>query len=94
MPESLFSVPGRYHPSNYATSSTDVRLNQPSVVSSPNSPYTLDQKYVPTTPSVLKGGDVIFWHHLARNGEILEVVDDKRARRPAESVGGGMNFDR
>lgn len=44
--------------------------------------------------SILKGGDVIFWHHLARSGEILEVVDDERARRPAESAGGGMDFDR
>ena len=89
MPESHSSIPGRYRPSNYVTSSTDVRLSQP-----PNSSYTTDQKYVPTMPSVLKGGDVIFWHHLARSGEILEVVDDERARRPAESAGGEMDFDR
>ena len=53
----------------------------------------MDQKYAPTMPSILKGGDVICWHHLARSGEILEVVDDERARRP-ESAGGGMDFFR
>lgn len=44
--------------------------------------------------SILKGGDVIFWHHLTRSGEIHEVVDDERARRPVESAGGGMDFNR
>jgi len=68
------------------------RMESHVVSSSPNSShYTTDQKYAPTMPSVLKGGDVIFWHHLARSGEILEVVDDERARRPAESAG---DFDR
>ena len=54
----------------------------------------MDQKYAPTMPSILKGGDVIFWHHLARSGEIFEVVDDERARRPTESAGGPMDFCR
>lgn len=45
-------------------------------------------------PSILKGGDVIFWHHFARSGEILEVVDDERARRSAESAGRGVDFNR
>lgn len=46
---------------------------------------------------MLKAGDVIFWHHLARSvsGKILGAVDDERARRPAEeSAGHGMDFDR
>lgn len=82
-------IPG-HHP---LISSTDARRNPPPVTNS--NPYsTADQKYAPTTPPVLKAGDVIFWHHLAWSGEILEVVDDERARRPAEFVGGGMYFDR
>ena len=89
MPESHSSISGRFRPSYYVTSSTDVRLSQP-----PNSSYTTDQKYTPTVPSILKGGDVIFWHHLARSGEIHEVVDDERARRSAEPAGGEMDFDR
>ncbi|KAF8806438.1 hypothetical protein BYT27DRAFT_7101767 [Phlegmacium glaucopus] len=83
------SVHPHYPPSN----STDAR-SQP-LLTSLNSSHTADQKYAPTPPPILKAGDVIFWHHLARSGEILGVVDDERARRPArESADGYINFDR
>ncbi|KAI0063567.1 hypothetical protein BV25DRAFT_1802024 [Artomyces pyxidatus] len=31
-------------------------------------------------PYALRAGDVLYWHHLARNGEIPGVVDDRHAR--------------
>ncbi|KAF8638032.1 hypothetical protein AX16_010664 [Volvariella volvacea WC 439] len=33
-----------------------------------------------STPRKLKPGDILFWHHLARNGEIPGVSEDPRAR--------------
>jgi len=43
--------------------------------------YPADQKE-PILPPTLKAGNVIYWHHLARNGEIPGVTDDERARCP------------
>ncbi|KAF8967842.1 hypothetical protein BDZ97DRAFT_1916427 [Flammula alnicola] len=45
--------------------------------------YAADHKEPPLTLPSLKPGDVIFWHHLSRSGEIPGVTDDERARRPA-----------
>ncbi|EIW82805.1 hypothetical protein CONPUDRAFT_88867 [Coniophora puteana RWD-64-598 SS2] len=48
----------------------------------------------------LRAGDVLYWHHLVKTGEIPGVHEDKRARRPAPVVGAGaarrapMHFDR
>ncbi|KAI0689956.1 hypothetical protein BC835DRAFT_1418116 [Cytidiella melzeri] len=36
----------------------------------------------------LKAGDVLYWHHLARHGEIPGVADDPRARNPQLSSEG------
>ncbi|KAF9451952.1 hypothetical protein P691DRAFT_806048 [Macrolepiota fuliginosa MF-IS2] len=45
-----------------------------------------DQKDLPTSRA-LKPGDVLFWHHLTRCGEIPGVEDDKRARSKSDARG-------
>ncbi|KAF8200921.1 hypothetical protein BJ912DRAFT_921493 [Pholiota molesta] len=45
--------------------------------------YPADHKEPPHPLPSLKRGDVVFWHHLARSGEISGVAHDERARRPA-----------
>ncbi|KXN85354.1 Protein FAM72A [Leucoagaricus sp. SymC.cos] len=45
-----------------------------------------EQKDLPTSRA-LKPGDVLFWHHLTRCGEIPGVEDDKRARSKAGARG-------
>lgn len=50
-------------------------------------PNTLsDQKDLPISRA-LKPGDVLFWHHLKRCGEIPGAEDDKRARNRAGACG-------
>ncbi|KAH9485055.1 Protein FAM72A [Psilocybe cubensis] len=45
--------------------------------------FPADHKEVPSQPPPsLKPGDVIFWHHLSRSGEIPGVHNDERARHP------------
>lgn len=38
---------------------------------------------------MLKAGDILFWHHLARNGEIPGVAEDERARGKSWGATGG-----
>ncbi|KIJ67876.1 hypothetical protein HYDPIDRAFT_173615 [Hydnomerulius pinastri MD-312] len=38
-------------------------------------------------PRKLKAGDVLYWHHLAKNGEIPGVEEDPRARVPVRRSG-------
>ena len=40
----------------------------------------MDHKEPPVPLPSLKQGDVVFWHHLARTGEIAPVAHDERAR--------------
>ncbi|KAJ3569854.1 hypothetical protein NP233_g4773 [Leucocoprinus birnbaumii] len=49
-----------------------------------------EQKDLPTSRA-LKPGDVLFWHHLTRCGEIPGVEDDKRARSKASARGTAKN---
>ncbi|KAJ6587032.1 hypothetical protein DFH09DRAFT_1142357 [Mycena vulgaris] len=45
----------------------------------------------------LQAGDVLYWHHLARHGEIPGVMEDARARRRSLAINAGktrMLFDR
>ncbi|KAF5321521.1 hypothetical protein D9619_001874 [Psilocybe cf. subviscida] len=49
-------------------------------------PHPADHKEqeLPAHPAPsLKSGDLLFWHHLARSGEIPGVADNKLARTPA-----------
>ncbi|KAL6307853.1 hypothetical protein BKA93DRAFT_22857 [Sparassis latifolia] len=52
--------------------------------STPHSPLVSPPASAPPPPApqpqALRAGDVLFWHHLARSGEIPAVVDDARAR--------------
>jgi len=50
-----------------------------------------DQKDLPISRA-LKPGDVLFWHHLKRCGEIPGVEDDKRAR--SKTVAHGYKTER
>jgi len=54
--------------------------------------YPMDQKDPPIALPSLKPGDVVFWHHLTRNGEISGVKDDERARQPATARAAGQVF--
>ncbi|KAJ7251540.1 FAM72 protein-domain-containing protein [Mycena haematopus] len=45
----------------------------------------------------LQAGDVLYWHHLVRHGEIPAVMEDTRARRRSLAINAGktkMQFDR
>ncbi|KAJ8076550.1 hypothetical protein PM082_000973 [Marasmius tenuissimus] len=56
----------------------------PSHVNDPN-PNTIAMPYGTTSEthsSRLKAGDVLYWHHLIRRGEIPGVANDPRARKP------------
>ena len=35
-----------------------------------------------THQHILQAGDIVYWHHLAKSGEIPGVTDDERARSP------------
>ncbi|PPQ97383.1 hypothetical protein CVT26_006617 [Gymnopilus dilepis] len=58
------------------------------------SQYPADQKESLVPSHTLKAGDVVFWHHLARSGEIPGVTDDERARRPASKGSREIFFNR
>ncbi|TEB38413.1 hypothetical protein FA13DRAFT_1786197 [Coprinellus micaceus] len=56
-----------------------------------------DHKEQPFTPRKLKAGDILFWHHLTRSGEIPGMHDDERARygpSPFADNVYGIVFDR
>ncbi|KAJ7346736.1 hypothetical protein DFH08DRAFT_1006848 [Mycena albidolilacea] len=42
----------------------------------------------------LQAGEVLFWHHLVRHGEIPGVMEDARARRPVTVGKTRVHFDR
>lgn len=44
-----------------------------------------ESKDTPMPSRKLYAGDVLFWHHLARHGEIPGVMEDKRARRASSA---------
>lgn len=65
----------------------------PPLVSPPPSVGLPAEQKEQSNPRVLKAGDLIFWHHLARSGEIPGVEDDDRARgiaSPLPSLGQKM----
>lgn len=83
----------RSTPSATASSSSTPRSSDSSppplvnaAISSAASGLPPDQKDLPTSRA-LKPGDVLFWHHLTRCGEIPGVEDDKMARNKAEARG-------
>lgn len=76
-PNQLFYHPMTSRPTSPDSSSSSE--GSPSLTN-PSFPYT-DQKE-PSLPRTLKADDVLFWHHLARSGEIPAVTEDTRARGP------------
>ncbi|KAF8161191.1 hypothetical protein B0H34DRAFT_746903 [Crassisporium funariophilum] len=94
-PPPVAPVQPQYHPSTPRSPSTAYSdsSSPPPLVSS--NFYSADQKDPLIVLPALKAGDVIFWHHLSRSGEIPEVNDDTRARRPASKFAAGeMYFNR
>ncbi|KAF5380378.1 hypothetical protein D9615_004505 [Tricholomella constricta] len=79
-------VPPQYasHLPHRPTSSVSSPSDSSSPPSLNHSSFAFDspaeQKEQPAPPRKLQSGDVLFWHHLARNGEIPGVEDDSRAR--------------
>jgi hypothetical protein len=78
--------------STSSDSSPPPLVNATYLSSSPSAaPPLLEQKDLPTSRA-LKPGDVLFWHHLTRCGEIPGVEDDKRARSKAGARGDVKNM--
>ncbi|KIP08462.1 hypothetical protein PHLGIDRAFT_18909 [Phlebiopsis gigantea 11061_1 CR5-6] len=83
-------------PNSYSTRRDSPSPTSPRSPSSPRSDATSSPPpLVPITPTrhpaeagipPLREGDVVFWHHLIRSGEIPAVMDDPRARAPAKEA--------
>lgn len=101
-PHSTSNNPYAYPSSQHSSSSSASSSSESSTHYQPQA-QTLPQRSPFPVPSAafldalkpgpypLRSGDVLYWHHLARNGEIPGVGDgnDTRARR-----GGCVGFDR
>ncbi|CAK5281750.1 unnamed protein product [Mycena citricolor] len=79
---------------------SSVHLRALSVASDSSVPPAVQPSYglpaeqpEPSLPS-LAPGDVLYWHHLARHGEIPGVMEDPRARRRTLAVKDNLHFDR
>ncbi|KAJ3544505.1 hypothetical protein NMY22_g2755 [Coprinellus aureogranulatus] len=88
-----------FHPgfsqSGYSSADSSRSSTPPAHVDSASLGY--DHKELPFTPRKLKAGDVLFWHHLTRSGEIPGIQDDQRARygpNPLADNVYGIVFDR
>ncbi|KAF9024864.1 hypothetical protein BDZ89DRAFT_1068799, partial [Hymenopellis radicata] len=65
-----------------STGSEDSDDSIPPPLESPPYPYGLPADHTLTPPPQrLKPGDILYWHHLSRHGEIPGVQDDARARQ-------------
>jgi len=73
-------------PDTQLPSTAEQRISSPIIVRIPsNAPLTGSDyftRFLPETTHI-KAGDVVYWHHLARNGEIPACCDDTRARGKA-----------
>ncbi|PBK74469.1 hypothetical protein ARMSODRAFT_952112 [Armillaria solidipes] len=83
-PYPFVSVPSQsssiLRPSSAESDSSDDSIPPPLV--SPSFPYGLPSEQTEASlPCRLKPGDVLYWHHLTRQGEIPGVKEDARARR-------------
>ncbi|RDB25052.1 Protein FAM72A [Hypsizygus marmoreus] len=99
------SIPSQYgyhlasRPTSAASSQPSNSSPPPLIHSSFSFSLPAEQKELPP-PRKLQLGDVLYWHHLARNGEIPGVAEDERARgTTAPTSAGGkitarMDFSR
>ncbi|KAF8483171.1 hypothetical protein JB92DRAFT_2763134, partial [Gautieria morchelliformis] len=71
--------PGSTVAVDYASAAIHTSPPSPSAYQLPNFPSIQFVVFKPEQGK-LRGGDVIYWHHLVRNGEIPAVVEDERAR--------------
>ncbi|KAK0241716.1 hypothetical protein EDD85DRAFT_412192 [Armillaria nabsnona] len=83
-PYPFVSVPSQspsiLRPSSAESDSSDDSIPPPLV--SPSFPYGLPSEQTEASlPCRLKPGDVLYWHHLTRQGEIPGVKEDARARQ-------------
>ncbi|KAG7098648.1 hypothetical protein E1B28_000564 [Marasmius oreades] len=76
------------HSTNLLSLSTSSEMSPPPPPVLPNPmPYGMPSEPLEAS-NKLKAGDVLYWHHLIRHGEIPGVANDPRARRsPSRPVG-------
>ncbi|KAJ7072229.1 hypothetical protein C8F01DRAFT_1103042 [Mycena amicta] len=62
----------------------------------PSPPFGLPAERVEASFIPLAAGDVLYWHHLRKHGEIPGVIEDRRARRRSWAMKSGIKvqFDR
>ncbi|KAJ6625526.1 hypothetical protein B0H10DRAFT_2001740 [Mycena sp. CBHHK59/15] len=96
-----YSRLGRSHGlSDQATSpaSSDSSNASPPPLIHPGHSFGLPVETIESPPlPQLRAGDILYWHHLARHGEILGVMEDARARRRSLAINAGKTrvlFDR
>ena len=78
---SVPSIPSGTPPTPASPTYSDL-MSSPPPLEPVSPPYPQRPQRVPELEQ-LHGGEVVFWHHLVRSGEIPAVVDDPRARAPA-----------
>ncbi|KAF5317215.1 hypothetical protein D9611_003987 [Ephemerocybe angulata] len=65
-------------------STMESQVSPPPALADTAVPY--DHKELPFTPRKLKAGNLLFWHHLTRSGEIPGAQNDERARHGASPL--------
>lgn len=89
-----------YHPMTSRPTSPDSSSSSEGSPPLTTPPFHYTDQKEQSLPRTLKADDVLFWHHLARSGEIPAVTEDARARGPPREAaadaksGGRVTFNR
>lgn len=95
-----YPQPASPSPQNQYPHSRPILVDSPSpAIRSPRPLSLIADTKEHQAPRKLKAGDMLFWHHLARTGEIPGVTDDIRARSKVsspvyEELGSNVAFNR
>lgn len=73
-------VPQPASPTSYGPSHSHRGSDNPYVQDGRVVPFLISTGQPEPAPEPLKAGEVLYWHHLVRSGEIPGVVEDARAR--------------
>ncbi|KAJ7780551.1 hypothetical protein DFH07DRAFT_901073 [Mycena maculata] len=91
-------VPNQPHYRVTSAASSESSNSSPPPLITPGHAFGLPaEHFEPSTLPPLHAGDVLYWHHLARHGEIPGVMEDARARRRSLAINVGkarILFDR
>ncbi|KAJ6499192.1 FAM72 protein-domain-containing protein [Mycena sanguinolenta] len=88
--------PSRNRATSAASSESSSSSPPPLIPASPAFGLPAEHYETPVIPP-LQAGDVLYWHHLVKHGEIPAVKEDTRARRRSLAINSGktkMHFDR